>query len=314
MAVTATLLPPFDDPPKNRMKYIISSAIALLTLAVVAWSADRQYQVAGLVVAVDRAHQILTVSHDAIPGYMEAMTMPYNVREREIVDTVKPGTRVEFTLVVSDTASFITGVRVRGYDSLERDPTQNRRLAILDNALSGKHGVPVNLENGELVPDFELIDQNSRPITLSQFRGKVVAITFIYTRCPLPDYCLRLTNNFGQLQKRFQDRMGRDLVLLSITFDPEHDRPEVLGKYAESWKADPSGWHFLTGSLPDVKQVCGMFGMNFWPDEGLMTHLLHTVVIDRNRKMVGNIEGNQFTTKQLGDLVEATLNQGLEAH
>ena len=104
------------------------------------------------------------------------------------------------------------------------------------------------------------------------FVGKVVAITFIYTRCPLPDYCMRLSNNFARLQKRFNTRMGRDLVLLSITFDPDHDSPDVLAKYAETWKANVDGWRFLTGTLSNVKQVCGMFGMNFWPDEGLLPH------------------------------------------
>src|SRR5271155_4851992 len=140
------------------------------------------------------------------------------------------------------------------------------------------------LSIGQTTLDFSLVDQMNHSVTLSEFRGKVVAITFIYTRCPLPDYCLRLSNNFARLQKRFNDRMGHDLVLLSITFDPDHDHPDVLMKYAEMWKADIRGWHFLTGSLSAVKQVCGMFGMNFWPDEGLLTHSLRTAVVDRQGK------------------------------
>ena len=109
---------------------------------------------------------------------------------------------------------------------------------------------------------------------------------------------------------QFNDRMGRDLVLLSITFDPEHDRPEVLREYADHWKANVEGWHFLTGTLSSVKQACGMFGVNFWPDEGLLTHSLHTAIIDREGKLAANVEGNQFTAVQLGDLVEATLTLG----
>jgi protein SCO1/2 len=154
-----------------------------------------------------------------------------------------------------------------------------------------------------------LIDQNNRPVTLSEFHGKVVGVTFIYTRCPLPDYCLRLSGNFARLQKRFNDRMDRDLVLFSITFDPDHDQPEVLAKYASIWKSNVGGWHFLTGPLSTVKQVTAMFGMNFWPDEGLMTHSLHTAIIDREGKLVANIEGNQFSAVQLGDLVQATLTR-----
>jgi len=135
----------------------------------------------------------------------------------------------------------------------------------------------------------------------------VVAITFIYTRCPLPDYCFRLSNNFRRLQKRFDKRLGRDLVLLSVTFDPANDTPAVLARYAEVFKADGDGWRFLTGPPPDVQRVCAMFGMNFWPDEGTLTHSLHTVIVGRSGQLVTNIEGNQFTADQLGDLVEATL-------
>jgi cytochrome oxidase Cu insertion factor (SCO1/SenC/PrrC family) len=103
--------------------------------------------------------------------------------------------------------------------------------------------------------------------------------------------------------------MGRNLVLLSITMDPAHDRPEVLAKYAETWKADPNSWHFLTGGLSEVKTVCGRFGVNFWPDEGALTHSMHTVIIDRRRRLTANFEGNEFTAEQLGDFLATTLAQ-----
>ncbi len=300
------------------MTRTLYSAVLWLVLPLAAWPAGRmeaaehqetEKQVTGLVVSVDPAHQTLVVSHDAIPGYMPAMTMPYRVRERETLDAVKPGMTIQFTLIVTDHESFITDVRIRRYESLEPDPAQSRRLAILDEAMGKKSGAAAVLAAGDAVPDFELTDQRNRAVALSQFSGKVAVITFIYTRCPLPDYCMRLTNNFGEMQKRFRERLGKDMILVSITFDPEHDRPEVLAKYADSWKAESVGWYFLTGSLPAIRRVCGMFGMNFWPEEGLMTHSLHTIVVDRNRKLVANIEGNQFTAKQLGDLVEATLEQ-----
>jgi protein SCO1/2 len=269
--------------------------------------AEQRYQVTGLITEIDAPRQSIVVSHDRIPGYMDAMVMPYRVREQNALTGLKPGMKVEFTLVVTKTTSYVTGIRVQEYNSQERDPDQARRLAVLDAAMHPDDDAPATIAIGERVPDFSLVDQRNRPVTLSEFDGKVVAITFIYTRCPLPDYCLRLSNNFGRLQKRFADRMTRDLILLSVTFDPEHDRPEVLAKYAGVWKADVEGWRFLTGPLDAVKQLCGRFGMNFWPDEGLMTHSLHTLVIDRHRTLVANIEGNHFTAGQLGDLVEATL-------
>jgi protein SCO1/2 len=144
-------------------------------------------------------------------------------------------------------------------------------------------------------------------VALSDFRGKVVAINFIYTSCALPNFCLRLANNFGVLQKRFGKRLGRDLVLLTVTFDPVHDTPDVLAKYAEQWKANAAVWHFLTGPQTDIQRVCHMFGVHAFPDEGLMDHSLHTVLIDRQGKVVANVEGNQFTATQLGDLTETVL-------
>jgi protein SCO1 len=279
--------------------------LPLLLVTVLSAQSIQRYDVTGLVLSVDAPHRTVLVSHDRIPGYMDAMTMPYRVDNPRALDGLKPGDKIEFTLIVSKTSSYISNVHVRAYDNLERDPTQTRRLQILDEAMRSKAGSPSTLSPGQTVPDFSLVDQKNNPVRLSEFRGKVVAITFIYTRCPLPDYCMRLSNNFARLQKRFNDRMGRDLVLLSITFDPDHDQPEVLMKYAESWKAN-AAWHFLTGPLSTVKQVCGMFGMNFWPDEGLLTHSLHTTLIDREGKLVANIEGNQFTAVQLGDLVQAT--------
>ena len=132
-----------------------------------------------------------------------------------------------------------------------------------------------------------------------------MAINFIYTTCPLPNFCLRLANNFNVLQKRFQRE--RDLVLLTVTFDPVHDTPEVLAKYAGQWRADALRWHFLTGTRAEVQRICEQFGVHAYANEGLVDHSLHTALIDRERKLVANIEGNQFTATQLGDLVQAFL-------
>jgi len=118
-----------------------------------------------------------------------------------------------------------------------------------------------------------------------------------------------MSNNFGALQKRFTRELSRDLVLLTITFDPERDTPEALASYAARWQANPAGWRFLTGSTTEIRRVCAMFGQEAFPDEGLMNHSLHTAVIGRNGVLVANIEGNQFTPEQLGDLVAATLRQ-----
>jgi protein SCO1/2 len=160
---------------------------------------------------------------------------------------------------------------------------------------------------GDRVPDFALIDQRRQRVSLSGLAGKVVALNFIYTRCALPQFCLRVTNNFGVLQKRFLRELGRDLVLLTVTFDPTQDTPEALAKYAARWNADPQTWHFLTGDRDLVRRVCASFGIDAFPEEGLINHSLRTAILDRRGTLVASLEGNQYTPEQLGDLVATVL-------
>jgi protein SCO1 len=281
---------------------------AVLLVACPGWAAQ-QYAAAGMVLKVDRAHKAFTVSCQSIPGYMDAMIMPFEVREAKELDGLKPGMAVEFRLVVEKESSYAEHVRIRPYESGEQDPLTARRLKFLNSISNSSASSAKALATGQSVPDFTLIDQVRQRISLGQFSGKVIAINFIYTSCALPNYCFRMSNNFGVLQRRFKAQLGRDLDLLTVTFDPQRDQPEVLARYAQTWKADPETWHFLTGTVPEVRRVTDLFGMDFFPEEGLMSHSLHTAIIDRRGRLVANIEGNQFTADQLGDLVETVLNQ-----
>ena len=272
----------------------------MLLLAALSLAAAKRYPVTGIVLKVDPSQHSVDISHGAIPGYMEAMVMSYSVPDNRELAGLKAGAYVDFTLVVEKERSHIERIRIHRYESSEREPLLARRLKLLE----APHAT---VKPGDAVPDFTLIDQAGRRVTLSQLAGKVVAVTFIYTSCPLPDYCFRLANNFGQLNQRFASRMGRDLVLLSISFDPVHDQPKVLEQYASTWKADPESWHFLTGPLDEVKTVSRRFGLNFWPDEVYVTHSLHTLVIDRQGRLAADFEGNQFTARQLGDYVEVLI-------
>jgi protein SCO1 len=286
----------------------VFAALLTSSLASHALTAAMRYPVMGLILNIDKTHRTFVASSSEIPGYMKAMVMPFQVRDAKALDGLKAGIFVDFTLVVEKDHSWVEHVRVDEYESLDREPMLARRLRIIAQ-LDKANPLAPTIAMGDRVPDFTLTDQTGQRVSLSQFAGKVVGLTFIYTTCPLPDYCFRLSNNFGRLQKRFADRMGRDLVLLSVSFDPVHDQPAVLAGYASTWKADPNSWHFLTGTLPEVKAVCRGFGLNFWPDEAALTHSLHTVVIDRQGKLAANFEGNQFTAEQLGDFVETTLNR-----
>src|SRR5207247_989594 len=112
---------------------------------------------------------------------------------------------------------------------------------------------PDQVAIGASMPDFVLTDQLHRRVRLSDFRGKVVAVDFIYTRCPLPDVCPRLSANFARLQRRFGEKIGAELALLSITIDPQYDTPDVLLRYAKIWNAGPEGWRFLTGPDREIE-------------------------------------------------------------
>jgi protein SCO1 len=292
--------------PKKRLACrMLLFAAALICFAGRVW-AGPPYAVKGIVLKVDKAHRTLVVSCQRIPGYMDAMVMPFSVHQAKELEGIVPGAAIEFTLAADERAAYAEDIHVHDFETLEQDPLGARRLKLLDTIVAPSAQVPL-INVGQHVPDFALVDQNSEHVTLSQFSGKVVAITFMYTHCPLPNFCFRLSNNFGRLQKRFAEQMGRNLVLLSVTFDPQHDTPEILAKYGDIWKADPKGWRLLTGAQPDIEKLCHELGMNFWPDEGIMAHSLHTVILDRRGNLVANLEGNEFTADQLGDLVQSVM-------
>ncbi len=261
----------------------------------------------GLVLEVNPSHRSMTVSCQKVPGYMDAMAMPFDVRDVKLLEGVKPGATIDFTLVENGDSSYAENIRVRSYQNLELEPLEARRLAILSNLANPSAAQAVNAQ--QPVPDFILTDQNRKAISFSQFKGQVVALNFAYVRCPNPAYCFRLTSNLGELKRRFSGRMGRDLILLTIIIDPEHDQHDAIVNYAKIWNADPQTWHFLTGPLPEVQRVSRMFGVDFWNDDALLVHSFHTAIIDRQGKLFANLEGNQFTSRQLGDLVRTVLDR-----
>ena len=265
-----------------------------------------RHSMSGMVLKVDASQKSVVISHDAVSGVMPAMTMPFEVRDVKELNGLVPGAIVSFTLVLTKDVGYIERVKTIRYQSVEQDPISARRLRLLANLTGGDRKT---LNIGQAVPDFTLINQSRQRVSLGQFKGKVVGVNFIYTSCVLPQFCYRVANHFGVVRDRFKDRMGKDLVLLTITFDPARDTPDVLAQYAKQWKADAKTWHFMTGNSADVEKVCGLFGVDFFADEGLMSHSVRTAVIDRQGVLVANIEGNRYTAAQLGDLVDTALRQ-----
>ncbi len=253
--------------------------------AVASWGLiAKDYRAEGVVLRVNRAEQTVTVSHRAIPGYMEAMAMPFRVRNPAELANLAPGVRITFRLEVGRHQTLASHIRREsGAIGDVPDIDQSHKLRI-----------------GEQVPDFTLRNQAGREVRLSDLRGRPVALDFIYTRCPLPDVCPRLSANFARIQKRF----GKRITLVSITIDPQYDTPEVLSEYARRWRANPDNWMFLTGSPDAISAVAVKFGLVYWPEEGMLTHTVATALIDPNGKLAALLEGAGYTSQQLIDLVE----------
>jgi protein SCO1/2 len=259
-----------------------------LLAAALAGCAHR-YRVEGLVTAVDAAGGTVTVSHREIAGRMPAMMMPFRVANAADLGRLRAGMRVQFDLRGSSTAHHIR-VLSAGQDVALKP-------------------APERIAPGQPVPDFELVRATAtgagEAFHLSALRGKVVAIDFIYTRCPLPDVCPRLSAGFAYVAKTLK---RTDYELVSITVDPEFDTTDVLAGYARRWHADAARWSFLTGPADRVREVAGRFGLLYWAEENMIAHGVLTAVIDRQGRLAAMIEGSRYRPQELRDLIERTLS------
>lgn len=280
-------------------------SVALLG-CVAAFAQAADHAARGLVLKVDAAHRTLLVSCNAIPGYMAAMEMPLRVENAHFLQTVQPGMMIHFTLHERGGKAYAE--KIQPVMNFEAEPAEAEALTGLRHATDPGSSTK-QVAVGQQVPDFKLTDQAQRQVSLSSLRGKVVLLTFGYSRCPNPNYCYRLSHNLRRVASRFPRQVGKRLVLITIAIDPEVDHGAGLAAYAARFHADPHVWHFLTGTLPEIHRVAGMFGMDFWESEGLLTHTLHTVVIGADGTLVANLEGNAFSASQLGDLVQQNLRR-----
>ena len=235
------------------------------------------YAVDGIVVATDSAARTMLVSHRPIAHYMPAMMMPFRVPDAADLAALHPGLRIQFDLEVTKSQSIARHIRPTG-DPDAAVPTARPALAI-----------------GDPLPPFRLTDQDGRPITPADLRGKPVAIDFIYTRCPLPDVCPRLSANFAALQRRF----GSAITLVSVTVDPDYDTPAVLRDYSRRWAAG-ADWRFLTG---DVAPLARALGELYWADEGSIGHNSTTAVFTCDGRLAALVEGSNYRADQLINLI-----------
>jgi protein SCO1/2 len=250
----------------------------------------RQYELRGQVLAVDSVRHEITVKHEDIKGFMPGMTMPFRVRDASLVAGRTPGELIRATLVVEDAAAYLKAIERTGLAPLADVPAPR--------------AIITPLEPGDPIPDAVFVDQDGRRRRLTEWRGQALAVTFMYTRCPVPDFCPLMDRQFASIQKAVgEDSTLRGRVhLLSISFDPAFDTPVVLKQYALMREADPGTWSFLTGERQEIDRFAGHFGVSITRpgDAGPeIMHNLRTAVIDGNSRLSHVLSGNDWKTEEL---------------
>jgi protein SCO1/2 len=272
---------------------LIAAFVAAVTAAC---SQDKRYTLVGQIVAVDAARQEITVKHQDIRGFMPGMTMPFRVKDATAMASHKPGDLITATLVVDDNRGVLEDIRKTGEAPLPAEAAPRPAAPLL--------------EAGATVPDAEFVDQNGRKHQLADWRGKTLAVTFIYTRCPLPDFCPLMDRHFAAVQKSLQAdaALASRVHLLSVSFDPQYDTPEVLKAHAGRVRADPARWTYLTGSPKAIDAFAAGFGVTIMREDRPATEIVHnlrTAVIDRDGRLVTVLRGNEWQAAQLLDELRA---------
>jgi protein SCO1 len=265
----------------------------------------KTYSLRGKVIATNPARGEVTLAHDAIPGFMDAMTMPYRLKDSSILGELHPGDVLTADLQVSqgnDGNALLDHIVIVGQGKADYRPAVT-------------YHVPTP---GDVVPNFPMRNQDGSVIRLDQFRGKILLITFIYTRCPLPDFCPRVTRNFAAIERELavNPSLLGQVHLLSVSFDPEHDTPERLHAFGAQYIGSDARdtfnhWDFAVPQRPVLLEMAKYFdvGLTVGPDETI-THTLSTTLIGRDGKVVRFYPGNEWTPEEvLQDVNKAASNR-----
>ncbi len=259
----------------------------------------RDFTVTGIVRETRPTKSQLVVKHEEIPGYMDAMTMPFQVRDPKILESVKPGDAITFQLHVTDKDHWIDGLNIVASGASDKEAPRPKATDIAP------------FKPGDPLPALNFTDEKSQPLRLEDYRGKALALTFIYTRCPLPNFCPLLSEKFRSVQETLlaDPKAPKNWQLLSVTIDPEHDTAEVLQRYAKLQRADAERWKFATGELRDITVLGLRSGLEFWEGGSEITHNLRTMVFDAQGRMKKVFSENTWTAKELADELRAAASQ-----
>ena len=275
-----------------------SSAPALTNNTPISGSTNVTFHlVRGVVKRVDAEGKRVSIQHDEIPDYMPAMTMPFKVKDAKELEGVQPGDTIFFRLWVSEDESWIDKLTKVG--PAAGSPT---------NAPPARESVRVvrdvePLSVGDPMPNYSFTNELGKTVQLSNFKGKALAFTFIFTRCPLPEFCPRMSQNFQQVYKTLtmMPNAPTNWHLLSISFDPHFDTPAVLNSYARAFQADPKRWNFLTGAMIDIDAITDQFELIIVKRGEDWDHKVRTVVVDANGRIQTIIYGNEWKPAALVD-------------
>ena len=249
----------------------------------------RQYELQGQILAMRPEAREVTIRHGDIRGFMPGMTMPFMVNDAALLEGKQPGDLVTATLVVGETEAHLSTLTKTGN-------------APIDNPIEVTRTEGAILMPGDIVPDQLLVDQDGVPTPISSLRGHRVALTFMYVRCPLPDFCPRMDQNFAAIQKTIKSTPDlADVRLVSVSFD-DADTPAVLKKHAEALGADPAIWKFVTATPEEMDKLTGRFGVHVERDDQKsinITHNLRTAVINPDGRVVKVHSGTDWTPAQL---------------
>ncbi|HKA36434.1 MAG TPA: SCO family protein [Thermoanaerobaculia bacterium] len=263
----------------------------------------KRYTLKGVVREVNEARSEITVEHESIPDFMQGMTMAFPVRDDpQVTRLLRPGDKIEATLVVEKERYWLEKILTRGFVGTPPPPA-----ATPPPGKEGSFVTPApnrGVQPGDPIPDFTLTDQTGKPVRLSQMRGEPVAVTFLYTRCPIATACPMTTAKFSKLDAMLDEKKFGHL--LAVTVDPEHDTPAVLAEYARTVGAKPKRWQFLTGDPKAVADVASSFGVMYYPEKGQVVHAQAVAVVDPKGRLATIYFGEHWEPEHiLRDLEKA---------
>jgi protein SCO1/2 len=260
------------------------------------------FTVKGVIKELEPDGKTAIIRHEAIPGYMQAMTMPFEVRDTNLLRGLKAGDAISFELAVTPTEGWIQAVT-----KLDSAAPELAAQAAPPPVLHASRALEP-LDEGDRLPDYHFTNELGEAVRLSQFKGQVLAFTFFFTSCPFPDYCPRMTSNFKQAEIELEAMTNAPVHwhLLSISFDPAHDTPSRLAAYARAADYDKTHWSFLTGDDDQISGLADQIGENYWHEQASIGHNLRTVVVDPTGHIRKIIPGNKWTVGQfVQEIVQA---------